>query len=491
MTEKTVPYNLEAEAAILGSLLIDPEAYARVCDTLNGEHFYLQKHRWVWDACRAIRLADQPLDYLTITTELDKRGQLEQIGGAVYISQLFSAVPSALHVESYARIVLDAYKRRQVLDIVTDVARLAHNEKEDIGSAADYLQARLAELIATQRARTWQPFSELAPLLPDIKWLWQSWIPSSMLTLLGAVAGAGKSMIALDLCKAVMHGQPFPNGGHNPHKDGANVIYVDAEVVPQLIKERAERWKMNTKRLFLMLPRPNDMIDFSRPDYREMLRNMTASIKPKLIVIDSLSSITSKGENAIEDVRAILGFLNELAANNDTAVMVIHHLRKRNGMQAQTSDLTPDDFRGSTHIIAMARSVQSGTFFGVVTRVLKTQIEYEYNGKKGKFSRHDGGPRWLSDDGLWGRVLFDQGSHRLLPREEIEQLIAQQQKHDEVRRLAGHLHRDIDFGMFSEEELRTICQGVFLNASKFVWYQVPMDVLRMMHARMEEKTSKA
>jgi len=112
---------------------------------------------------------------------------------------------------------------------------------------------------------------------------------------------------------------------------------------------------------------------------------------------------------------------------------------------------------------------QSGTFFGVVTRVLKTQIEYEYNGKKGKFSRHDGGPRWLSDDGLWGRVL----------------------KHDEVRRLAGHLHRDIDFGMFSEEELRTICQGVFLNASKFVWYQVPMDVLRMMHARMEEKTSKA
>jgi len=86
---------------------------------------------------------------------------------------------------------------------------------------------------------------------------------------------------------------------------------------------------------------------------------MAAQLKPGLIIIDSLSSITSKGENAIEDVRAILGFLNELAGNFQTAVIIIHHLRKRSGSQLVLPgiDLSIDDFRGSTHITAMARSV--------------------------------------------------------------------------------------------------------------------------------------
>jgi replicative DNA helicase len=354
---KTVPNNIDAEAALLGGLLIDPNSRHNI-NGLQVEDFYLQKHRWIFTAIMDMHRNGEAVDYVTLVNELDRRSQLQAIGGALYLSQLANAVPSAMNISSYARIISDARKRRDVLDMVSEVARLAYREDQDFTVTTDYVQAKLNKLISEQQHKTWQSFADLAPMLTDITWLWQDWIPLGMLTLLGAVAGAGKSMIALDLSKKVMHGEPFPNGARNPYAQGAPVIYVDAEVVPQIIRERAMRWQMDMKKLYLMLPLPNEMVDFSRAEYREMLRSMVSSIKPGMIVIDSLSSITSKGENAIEDVRLILGFLNEIAQAYNCAVVIIHHLRKRGGLQmGMQFELCIDDFRGSSHITAMARSV--------------------------------------------------------------------------------------------------------------------------------------
>lgn len=357
MNEKTVPMNIDAEVALLGSLLIDPASRHNI-NGLQADDFYLQKHRWIYTAIMDMHRNGDPVDYVTLVHELERRSQLEPIGGAFYLSQLANAVPSAMNVSSYAHIISDAHKRRDMLDLVSEVARLAYREDQDLDVTADYVQAKLNKLKAEQQRKTWQSFADLAPLLSDVTWLWESWIPRGMLTLLGAVAGAGKSMIALDLCKTVMHGLPFPNGARNPYPEGAPAIYVDAEVVPQIIRERAMRWQMNMEQLYLMLPLPNEMVDFSRSEYREMLRSMASSIKPGLIIIDSLSSITSKGENAIEDVRLILGFLNEIAQAYNCAVVIVHHLRKRGGLQiGMQFELSIDDFRGSSHITAMARSV--------------------------------------------------------------------------------------------------------------------------------------
>jgi replicative DNA helicase len=376
MTKQEIPYNVEAESAVLGALLIDPKSIGRI-EFLEEDHFYIQKHRWVYAVIRDLHTRGMPIDFVTLTTELNKRGQLEAAGGSVYISQLVNSVPSAINIESYAHIVMDAWRRRQMLDVVSDVARLAHKQDEDIQSAAAYIQSRMAELLTTSQPRQYQAFDELAATIPEIEWLWQSWIPRGMLTLLGATPGAGKSMIALDLSRRVIHAKPFPNGAPNPCVDGAPVIYIDAEVVPQIIKERVERWEMDASRLFLMLPRPNDMIDFSRIEYQEQLRNMVASIKPALIIVDSLSSITSKGENSIEDVRAILGFLNELANTHNVAVLIIHHLRKRSGAQMALPgfELGIDDFRGSSHITAMARSIMA-------LSVVQTGPEHDPNGPR-------------------------------------------------------------------------------------------------------------
>jgi hypothetical protein len=198
-------------------------------------------------------------------------------------------------------------------------------------------------------------FDKVSERLAPITWLWPNWIPRGMLSLLGAVPGAGKSYVALDLARRIITGEPFPDGSP-VLRPGANVLYVDAEVVPQMINERAMAWEMDKSKLGVMLPEPNDYIDFSHLEYREKLIETVFTLNPALVIVDSLSTISSKGENSVEDVRGILGFLNGLAVSYQIALLLIHHLRKRN-LLAMMDLVTIDDFRGSSHIIAMSRSV--------------------------------------------------------------------------------------------------------------------------------------
>jgi len=196
---------------------------------------------------------------------------------------------------------------------------------------------------------------KIAGSLPPVTWLWPDWIPVGMITLLGSVPGAGKSYVALDLARRIIAAEQFPDGAPIP-RPAANVIYVDAEVVPQIINQRAGLWHMDTSRLFLMQPQDRLFIDFSEGTDRDTLIEMAYHLDPALIVVDSLSSISSKGENNVEDVREVLGFLNMLAKDAQCGLLLIHHLRKR-GPVPLLDVLDIDDFRGSGHIIAMARSV--------------------------------------------------------------------------------------------------------------------------------------
>ncbi len=203
------------------------------------------------------------------------------------------------------------------------------------------------------------PLKDLAADLPPIEWLWPEWIPRGMLTLFGAIPGAGKSLVALDLCKRIIEGGKFPDGLPVP-RPGAPVLYVDAENVPQIINERAAMWKMDTSKLYLLLPQVDNMLDFSKPDDQYRLIEKVYDIRPELVIIDSLSSISSKGENAIEDVRTILSFLSGLAREYAIGLVLIHHVRKRGQTAGQVplfTQISIDDFRGSGHIVAMARSV--------------------------------------------------------------------------------------------------------------------------------------
>jgi replicative DNA helicase len=126
-----LPQNVEAEEAVLGSCIIDPEAIFRVAPILTPSKFYIQKNGWIYSALRAIRGRDDPIDLVTLCDELERREQLEEIGGASYITRLINAVPSAFHAESYAEIVDMAAERRDVLRSLSSISKICYDETID------------------------------------------------------------------------------------------------------------------------------------------------------------------------------------------------------------------------------------------------------------------------------------------------------------------------------------------------------------------------
>ncbi len=250
--------------------------------------------------------------------------------------------------------------------LVDALAGYKENERAEIMGA-------ILSAVPGKGALNFQTLEELAAGLQPVRWLWRPWIPIGMLTLLGAVPGAGKSYVALDLARRIISNDRWPD---RSVIEDANrpVIYVDAENVPQLLNERAVAWNMDRKRIYLMLPEPDRLIDFASQDDRDRLVEMMHATQPALVVIDSLSSITSKGENNVDDVRAVLGFLSSVANEFETGMLLIHHLRKRQPLPL-IDDLTADDFRGSGHIIAMARSVLG-------LSVVKTSADTDRNGPR-------------------------------------------------------------------------------------------------------------
>ena len=220
----------------------------------------------------------------------------------------------------------------------------------------------------------YESLAELKRTLKPVTWLWPNWIPRGMLTLLGASPGAGKSLVALDLARRIIHGLAWPDG-QAVGEGGRACIYVDAEAVPQIQAQRADAWGIDCNRLYLMLPPASyGMIDLGDEAQQDRLVDMCAALSPELVVVDSLSAISVRGENNVEDVRALLGFLTSVAREFSCGMLLIHHLRKR-GLLGLGDLVGPDDFRGSGHVTAMARSVMA-------LSVVQTGEEPDRNGPR-------------------------------------------------------------------------------------------------------------
>jgi replicative DNA helicase len=167
LPDKTVPNNIEAEEAVLGALLIDPEAVYRVLPFLQIDDFYLQKHRWVYEAVIRVHERRDPVDFLTLTSELAQQDRLDSIGGDTFISQLISAVPSAISVETYGRLVEQTAVRRRLLDVAGDIARFAYDESLPVDEVVDHSEKALFGVSQKRSARGLQPIQEIVPRYYD------------------------------------------------------------------------------------------------------------------------------------------------------------------------------------------------------------------------------------------------------------------------------------------------------------------------------------
>lgn len=201
--------------------------------------------------------------------------------------------------------------------------------------------------------------AEIADTLKPVSWLWPGWVPRGMISLLGAYQGTGKSYFVLDLARTVIDGGPWPDGAA-PDRIG-NVIYVEAEAIPQVTNERAIALGINRHKLWMLMADNGEMLDLTQPKWQDRLLDMATVVKPDLIIIDSLSSISSSGQNSVEDTTRLMLYLSALARHCDCGLLTLHHLRKPPGGQLSLPGMSVHDFRGSGHITAMARVVMGLT----------------------------------------------------------------------------------------------------------------------------------
>jgi replicative DNA helicase len=159
-----VPQSREAEEAVIGAVLINPEAYYDVAHFLRGEDFYIHRHRWIWEAFTRLHERQSPIDFLTVSEELDQLGQLAEIGGAAYLTALINNVPTSLHATAYGRIVEETAIRRRMLAAANDIAKLAYQQESSVEAVMD--EAEKAIFGVSER-RTTRDLQSIQQVLSD------------------------------------------------------------------------------------------------------------------------------------------------------------------------------------------------------------------------------------------------------------------------------------------------------------------------------------
>ncbi len=135
MEQKLPPHDIDAEEAVIGSCLINAEAFIQAAPIISTGDFYSERGSWCWEVMKRLADRDEPIDQITVANELNNMGKLEGIGGAAYLSHLISIVPTSLDAEHHARIVARCSQARKLITCAGQIAELGYKAGADIEKA--------------------------------------------------------------------------------------------------------------------------------------------------------------------------------------------------------------------------------------------------------------------------------------------------------------------------------------------------------------------
>ena len=354
-----VPQNTEAEAAVLGALLIDPEGIFQVLPFLKPDDFYLRKNRWVYEAIIRIHERRDPIDLLTVTTELEQQGQLDTVGGAASISQLINTVPSAISIESYGRLVEQAAVRRRLLDAAGDIARLAHDERMSVDQAVDRAEKSLFGVSQKRSTRDLEAIQDVIPRYYDrIQYLYEHrgdimGVPSgfrdvdrllggfqkSDLLILAARPGVGKTSLMLtfalkaaELSRSVALFSLEMSAEQLVQRLVAQISGIDAQRL-RLGRLEESEWPAFTDAIGRLSELPifiDDTPAISPLQLRTKCRRLQSEHGVDMVYVDYLQLMSTelRSDNRVQEVSYISRSLKGLARELNIPVMTLSQLSR-------------------------------------------------------------------------------------------------------------------------------------------------------------------
>ena len=151
LEEKLLPHDIEAEEAVVGSILVDGESILQVLSFLKTTDFYREKNRACYEACIAIFRRGEAINQITVSRQLNLDNKLEQIGGAAYLSHMVASVPTSVHIEHYGQIVNRTATMRHLIDAGSKIAAIGYEDTADVDATLSKAEETLF------RVRTGQP----------------------------------------------------------------------------------------------------------------------------------------------------------------------------------------------------------------------------------------------------------------------------------------------------------------------------------------------
>jgi hypothetical protein len=343
----TIPHSVDAEKAVLGSILLNRDAITAVVGYLYPEHFYVEQHAIIFKAMRRCAQQGIPPDLRLVVDELRRHGQLEWVGGVTGLSALVDTVPTSYHIEYYARNVVRAALQRQLITAGATIAQLGYDETGDIASTLARATSTLAEIERASSIDTrYQPqrISDLLAMdIPPVRWIVPDLLPEG-LTLLCGKPKLGKSWLSLAVALAVSSGGRAI--GHIPVERGP-VLYLALEDNQRRLRSRMVK---------LIGERTLDMDFWYETEWPRLNKGglsrlnawLSAHPDTRLVVIDTLGMVRSetmgKG-NPYADDYAAMGELKAIADKYKISILAVHHRTK-----AETEDYL-DSVAGSTGLI--------------------------------------------------------------------------------------------------------------------------------------------
>lgn len=263
---KLPPYSIEAEQAVLGSIMLRPDAYADVSDIIDIEHFYSEKHKTIYKGISDLLGKGNPVDYLSLKNTLDEMGALEQIGGAGYLAELVQAVPSASNIEYYARILEKKHALRNLIHASEKIAGMSYSETGDLEEILDQAEKEVFSVTQKKTRNTitdikkglieaWDQIDKMHNSTDELRGvstgfkdidLKLSGLQKSDLIILAARPSCGKTSLALDFARnAAVH-----------HKTPTLIFSLEMSSQQLLYRmlashSRVDAWKLRTGKLNL------------------------------------------------------------------------------------------------------------------------------------------------------------------------------------------------------------------------------------------------
>jgi hypothetical protein len=336
----------------LGALLQDPKAMEQAAAILRPVDFYLDAHRHIFSVALALHTQGAPVDALSVGELLQRRDQLQAVGGTSYLASLVDRVPSAANVAHYCGIVRDKSKLRQIAEACIRAGERARGNGTDPGGILADLWEELRPLESPDRAPG-PILVRLEDVQPEpITWLWPGHIPIGKLTLFVGDPGEGKSYTTEDLAARVSRGASWPDG--EPGVLGNSIILTAEDGLADTVRPRIDLLDGDPGRVVIL----TGIGDPERPSSFNLARDLVhledAVLKTRaiLVVVDPVSAYLEGVESHRDaDVRSVLAPLCAMAERNRVAIVGVMHLNKSDAQKALYRA------SGSLAFVAQARGV--------------------------------------------------------------------------------------------------------------------------------------